>query len=155
MTDRTQEITEPLRELNGIVQAAQQAYDSTVTLSNGDRKLASLKAVGPVQVDWSAAKSDTLTTLITNKQTFFQIDTPLGRVPGGPRHHLYFYDEAGKLLEQSKAAGPIFDGVGNKFGSRGVAVDRNNLILWTDDKGVFHKRSLNNQQWVVSDSPLK
>lgn len=170
ITDRTQEITEPLRELNGIVQAAQQAYDSTVTLSNGDRKLASLKAVGPVQVDWTTAKSDTetpsaqlwfkqpsdaLTTLITNKQTFFQIDTPLGRVPGGPRHHLYFYDEAGKLLEQSKSAGPIFDGVGNKFGSRGVAVDRNNLILWTDDKGVFHKRSLNNQHWVVSDSPLK
>ena len=170
MTDRTQEIAEPLRELNGIVQAAQQAYESTVTLSNGERKLASLKAVGTVRVDWTTAKSDAdtpsaqlwfkqpseaLTTLFTDKQTFFQIDTPLGRIPHGPSRHLSFYDQAGNLLEQSKSVGPILDGVGNKFGGRGVAVDKNNLVLWTDDKGVFHKRSLNNQHWVVSDSPQK
>jgi len=163
MTDRTQDTPPALQEMNAMVSAAQQAYDSTVSLFNQNGKAISLPAHGKIEIDWDAKNLNVsepaaqlwfntpdkrLVTLETGGNDSFEIATPSGKVPHGDKHYLTFFDSKGHVEESSIAIGQIFD-------STNSGTNKMNEMLWTDDKGVYHEKSLNNVNWVESEKPIK
>jgi len=171
MTDRPDESSKAFADLTGSIHAAQQVYDSTVLEFGFGRQgpLLDIKAHGNVSVNWAADRQDPETQLPTlwfntpskslveleaGGTTSFQIDTPLGHVPHGPTHHLYFLDQQGKLQSESTAVGKLFDGAGNELGWHGVKEDLRHEVLWVDDKGVAHEHGLANRNWIMSEKPL-
>jgi len=90
----------------------------------------------------------------TGDDLTFKIDTPTGKIPTGEKHYLEFWGQDGNVMNKSIAVGNIVNGLGTKFGDSSNDVDKHNELLWTDEKGVLHEKSLGNTRWMISSKPI-
>jgi hypothetical protein len=147
------------------MEAAQRAYDSTVTIFSNNKKVADFPAHGKILVLWNRSDANsspgeviftqpdqTLVTLEPDVNSTFQIDTPTGKTLTGEKQYLEFLGQDGNVANKSVAVGTIINGLIPKFGDNSNGEHKE--IFWTDEQGVSHEKSLGDTTWIISSKPI-